>query len=50
MAAYHPQSNGKAEQMIQTLKKIVKKLQLDNFKDYSRLLQIAVSAYNMVPH
>ena len=49
-AAYHPQSNGKAERMIQTSKRNVKKLQLDNHRDFSRALQIAVSAYWMVPH
>jgi len=49
-AAYHPQSNGKAERMIQTLKKNVRKLQLNNQRDFTRALQIAVAAYCMVPH
>ena len=44
-ASYHPQSNGKAERMIQTLKKNVKKLQLDNFTSFSRALQVSASAY-----
>ena len=49
-ASYHLQSNGKAERIIQTLKKNVTKLQLDNHRDFSQALQIAAAAYRMVPH
>ena len=49
-APYHLQSNGKVEQIIQTLKQGVKKLLNKDFKEYLRALQVATAAYNMVLH
>ena len=49
-AAYHPYSNGKAKRVIQTIKSCRKKLQVTSKQGWSRVLQIAASAYQMVPH
>ena len=49
-AAYHPQTNGKAERVIQTIKGCIRKLQVTSKQGWSRVLQIAASAYRMVPH
>ena len=49
-AAYHPQSNGKAERVIQTLKNSMRKLQVTTREEWGRILQLAASSYRMVPH
>ena len=49
-AAYHPQSNGKAERVIQTLKNSMRKLQVTTREEWGRILQLATSSYRMVPH
>ena len=47
-AAYHPQSNGKAERVIQTLKNSMRKLQVTTREEWGRILQLAASSYRMV--
>ena len=49
-AAYHPQSNGKAERVIQTLKNSMRKLQVTTREEWGRILQLAASSYRMAPH
>ena len=49
-AAYHPQSDGKAKRVIHTIKSCIRKLQVTSKQGWSRVLQIAASAYRMVPH
>lgn len=49
-AAYHPQINGKAEKVIQTLKGCIRKLKATSREEWGRVLQLAVSSYWTVPH
>ena len=49
-AAYHPQSNSKAEQVIQTIKGSVRKLKATSKQAFGLNLQTAASAYRMVSH
>ena len=38
MAAYHPQSNGKAERVIQTIKGLIRKLQVTSKQAWGQVL------------
>ena len=49
-AAYHPQSNGKTERVIQTSKNSMRKLHVTTKKEWGRILQLAASSHRMVPH
>lgn len=49
-APFHPESNGAAERFIRTLKQILKGFKLEAPRDLKRFLNIAASAYRMVPH
>ena len=49
-AAYHLQSKGKAEQVIQTNKGSVRKLKATSKEAWGQILQMAASVYRMVLH
>lgn len=49
-AAYHPQSNGKAEHLSQTIKGSIRKNQVMLKQVWGRVLQTEASVYRMVPH
>ena len=49
-AAYRPESNGKAERIIQTLKQIMRNIRIGNHMNWRKALWIAVAGYRMVPH
>ena len=49
-AAYHPQSNRKAERVIRTIKGLIRKMKITSKQAWGRVLQTAASAYRMVPH
>lgn len=48
--AYHPQSNGKAERMIQTVKNLLKSMITATGKEWGNLLQLVLMAYRSSPH
>ena len=47
---YHPKSNVMAKKTIQTLKGIMAKLRLRNIKEWMEHVNIAVTAYWLIPH
>ena len=49
-AFYHPESNGMAERLIQSLKDSLSHVNEEQEFDFRRNLNVAVSAYRMVPH
>ena len=46
---YHPQSNGKAERVIQKIEGSIRRLQVTSKQAWGQVLQTAASAYRMVP-
>lgn len=49
-AAYHLQSNDKAEKVIKTIKIMMTRMTNDTKLDWTRLLQLACGAYKFVLH
>ena len=47
--AYNTQSNGKSKRVIETIKSYIRKLQVTLKQDWGSVLQIAESAYRMMP-